>query len=126
MKWLKRLFLAALLLGLAAAGGWRYAKVRAYPMGAGEWLDSPRGGAYAALYQIHERPFFGRSRTEWRVEAGLGTAVRPERIVFRQKVRARDLPDPLSAETAMRWEDDAVVFTLKTNNLRVAVFPSAR
>ena len=126
MKWLKRLFLAALLLGMAAAGGWRYAKVRAYPMGAGEWLDSPRGGAYAALYQIHERPFFGRARTEWRVEAGLGTAVRPERIVFRQKVRARDLPNPLSAETAMRWEDDAVVFTLRTNHLRVAVFPVSR
>ena len=39
---------------------------------------------------------------------------------------SRDLPDPLSAETAMRWEDDAVVFTLRTNNLRVAVFPAAR
>jgi len=121
VRWLRRLTLAFVMLSLAALAGWRWAKVRTFPIGAGEWVDAPQGQAYAALYQIHERPFWGRAYSEWRMEVGRGSAVQPTRIIFQKKVKVRDLPDPLTAEHAMRWEKEAVVFHLRTNEVRISI-----
>jgi hypothetical protein len=127
MKWLRRMVLVTTLLSAAAVAGWRLAKIRAYPMGAGEWLDAPDGKHYAALYQIIHRPFTGGFRQEWRIEVGAGTAVQPAPILFSEVIPASALPDPLSAETAMRWDSaQQVTFTLKSGERRFTIPETTR
>lgn len=121
MKWIARLFLIALLLGAAAFTGWRWSKIRDFPKGAGEWVNSPDGTRYAVLYQLVHRPFWGGFRTEWRLEAGDGDIARPSRVWLDEVIPATALPGELSAERFIRWEsNDTVVFGLRDGERRVS------
>jgi hypothetical protein len=94
----KVIIIVALAVLLLAAAGYRFLQVLPYPMGGGQYKESPNKQFTAHASSLTDRSFFGGERRyyEFTIEAGP-----------RQRVRRLVIDEP--AEGMIGWRDEGTI-----------------